>query len=390
MSLPTHIDAIEIFLGQIDTGLAVLDFDIATVLSVPAFPLEEAARLHALNTWFTKRSHTSEKNKVLFGKLNDETLNLIGTSPLGLMAIARVRNLFSSEDQKKLINVRNKYFQQLQNWPDLAVGDRTFLLCDDSYSKGLPLPLYTEEGSLRDDTYFEIFARHLVESVLAIDSLRGRILQHTSLLTTLLYELIKNTHDHALFTASGKGIDDSIRLVLARFYDLDSLQTHLDELKGTSLEPHIAYVKSLRKKWVSGTRSVTQKKYKGILEFSILDSGPGFVGRKIRREPVESDDIDVEYQAVLACLRAGHSTARNPNRGLGLTDVLRALRQLNGFIRVRTNRISGFRDFNVLRENTENPVESLLHDWKKGYSSKASAFAKIRGAAVSVLVPVEE
>jgi hypothetical protein len=62
---------------------------------------------------------------------------------------------------------------------------------------------------------------------------------------------------------------------------------------------------------------------------------------------------------------------------------------MNGFIRVRTNRISAYREFKIYRDAKESEVSGILHDWKKGYSTKASKFAKVRGATVSVLVPVE-
>jgi hypothetical protein len=136
-------------------------------------------------------------------------------------------------------------------------------------------------------------------------------------------------------------------------------------------------------------RSQTKKRFRGILEFSVLDSGPGFVGSWLRKPVDPQGDIDVEYRAVLECLRSGHSTARNPNRGLGLTDVLRALRALNGFIRIRTNRICLYRDFHMLPTARLSETEAVLMDWQKGVSSKPSALGPVTGATVSVLIPVE-
>lgn len=389
MKLPSNIAGIENFLSQITSGTRDGDLDLKSILNSSPFPLEDISRAQALNTWL--RLVPKDRRRVIFPDSCDsgETFKLISSTALGLLTIAHAREWFSKEDQKTLLTIRNSYFQQMQNWPDLAVTDTTIILCDDSYSKGLPWPLHDRSGCLRSDTYFEGFVPKLVDSVMRSDELRGAIMQQSSLLTTLLYELVKNTQDHALFKASGETIDDSVRLLLVRFYDLSTLEIPDNNSQNTPLEPHVAYIKALKDRPGTGLRANMTKRFRGVLEFSVLDSGPGYVGRKLQRDVSPEEDIDIEYQAVLSCLRAGHSTARNPNRGLGLNDVLRALRAMNGFIRVRTNRLSNYREFKIYSDSKESEVTPVLHDWRKGYSTKASEFANVRGATVSVLVPVE-
>jgi hypothetical protein len=386
MELPTSITGVEKFLSQIKSQAGDGSLNLDSVLHSSPFPLEDISRAQALNTWL--HSVPAEKRQVRFEADADVDFKIIGATALGLITIARARNWFSKEHQKILLSIRNSYFQQMKNWPDLAVTDQTLILCDDSYSKGLPWPLHDNDGNLRSDKYFESFVPKLVTSVMRSDELRGAVLQQSSLLTTLIYELVKNTQDHALFTASGAGIDDSARLLLVRFYDLATLKTPENTSVNSPLEPHVAYIRALKDKSVSGLQATTKKRYRGLLEFSVLDSGPGFVGRRLQRDVSDDEDIDIEYKAVLSCLRAGHSTARNPNRGLGLNDVLRALRAMNGFIRVRTNRLSAYREFKIYSDSRDNEVSPVLHDWRKGYSVKATALARVKGAAVSVLVPV--
>jgi hypothetical protein len=228
----------------------------------------------------------------------------------------------------------------------------------------------------------------LVGSVMHPEDLKGKIEEQYPLLTTLLFELVKNTQDHAMFDADGSAIPQSLRVFFSRFYPLSSLDVFVDKKSEHPLPPHLAYVKSLNPEDHSSMRSQTKQRFKGILEFSVLDSGPGFVGSWLRRRVDPAESIDLEYQAVLACLREGHSTARNPNRGLGLTDVMRVLRLLNGFIRIRTNRISLYRDFHLLPAQATTESAGLM-DWKRGLSTKPSVFGPVTGAAVSVLIPVE-
>lgn len=388
MKLPKNIYEIENFLAQPNPQSNDYELDLRSLVTSSPFPLEDISRAQALNTWL-KKVPVSERRVVTEDADLIEAFKTMSSTVLGLITMARARTWFPKNEQKSLLSIRNSYFQQLQSWPDLALTDRTFILCDDSYSKGLPWPLHDRAGHLRGDDYFYSFVPKLVSSVMRSEELKGSILQQSSLLTTLIYELVKNTQDHALFTADGKGIDDSVRLLLVRFYDLASLDIPKNDNVDSPLEPHVAYLKALQDKHATGLFAATNKRFRGVLEFSVLDSGPGFVGRRLQREVRADEDIDIEYKAVLSCLRAGHTTARNPNRGLGLNDVLRALRALNGFIRVRTNRVSVYREFKIFNDTRDNEVSPVLHDWKRGYSTRASAFASVRGATVSVLVPVE-
>ena len=377
MKLPTSIAEIENFLSQISAGVADSVLDLQSILNSASFPLEDISRAQALNTWFRKVPKEQRRPIFTAGASFEEGLKSISSTPLGLITVARGRDWFPADYQKALVAVRNSYFQQMQSWPDLAVTDRTFILCDDSYSKGLPWPLHDRTGSLRGDKYFEGFVPKLVSSVMCSDELRGAIMEQASLLTTLVYELVKNTQDHALFTASGAGIDDSVRLLFVRFYDLAMITIPSGDSPDSPLEPHVAYVKALKAKHGTGMRAAVNKRFRGVLEFSVLDSGPGFVGRRLQRDVSPDEDIDIEYKAVLSCLRAGHSTARNPNRGLGLNDVLRALRAMNGFIRVRTNRLSSYREFKIFSDSKDSEVNPVLHDWRKGYSAKAMSHIEV-------------
>lgn len=389
MKLPNSIIDLENFLTTLGDQDAGTDLELSSILKSSSFPLEDISRAQVFNTWLTMASPDQRRISFQNNAENNDAFKNISSTALGLITLSRARTYFNKEHQKTLLGVRNGYFEQMHNWPDLAVTDQTLMLCDDSYSKGLPWPLHNRSGNLRDDSYFEGFVPRLVSSVMRSEELRGAITQQASLLTTLVFELVKNTQDHALFDASGQGIEDSVRLLLVRFYDLANLEIPKNESDDTPMEPHIAYLKALKDRPTTGLLATTKKQFRGVLEFSVLDSGPGFVGRKLQREVGPDEDIGIEYDAVLSCLRAGHSSARNPNRGLGLNDVLRALRAMNGFIRVRTNRISAYREFKIYRDAKDSEVSGNLHDWKKGYSIKASKFAKIRGAAVSVLVPVE-
>ncbi|MFL9897926.1 hypothetical protein PQR71_07100 [Paraburkholderia fungorum] len=388
MNLPSTLDEFEHFITTLRSDARSFELDIPNVAQRSKFPIEDIARVQALTSWL--KAATPDETAAAFQKpvLSQDATSVLANSMLGLSLIILGRSAFRQGDRKSLRLLRNEYFERLHIWPDLARLDASYLICDDSYSKGLPAPLFNSDGFLRTGAQFSRLVPSLVDSVMKSSDLKGKIEEQYPLLTTLLFELVKNTQDHALYDANGSAVEQSLRAFFVRFYPIDSLNVVVDKKSETPLPPHLAFIRSFHLDDDSSMRSLAKKRYRGILEFSVLDSGSGFVGSWLNRTVDSTEDIEIEYQAVLACLRAGHSTARNPNRGLGLSDVLRALRLLNGFIRIRTNRISLYRDFHLLPAQTTNESNGLM-DWKRGLSTKPSPFGAVTGAAVSVLIPVE-
>ncbi|WP_031364593.1 hypothetical protein [Caballeronia sordidicola] len=393
MNLPRTIDDFEEFVSSISRSGAnfakTFRLDVSDVGNTAQFPIEEISRVQALLSWFRALSPADIGQILQITELPGDADHVLATSMLGLVLIILGRSEFRPTDRKALRSIRNDYFEQLRSWPDLARMDTSFLICDDGYSKGLPAPLFNADRLLKNDKHFEQFVPSMIGSVMAAEELTGVIEEQNPLLTTLLFELMKNTQDHALFDAEGRAIENSVRVFFSRFYPIENIAVVVNKKSSVPLAPHLAFIKSFQSEGAATMRSQTKKKFRGILEFSVLDSGPGFVGSWLRKQVDPQGDIDVEYRAVLECLRSGHSTARNPNRGLGLTDVLRALRALNGFIRIRTNRICLYRDFHMLPTTPLSETEAVLMDWQKGVSSKPSALGPVTGATVSVLIPVE-
>ena len=132
----------------------------------------------------------------------------------------------------------------------------------------------------------------------------------------------------------------------------------------------------------------------GFLELSILDSGPGMAARWLGR-PVDDIDPQQQLEAVLQCFGKGRTSTTSLGRGFGLWKVLTSLKELHGFISVRTNSIHAFKQFGYtsgigLEElpGGQRVQKEQLYDWKRGLSTTPSEYPHVRGTVISFLLPM--
>jgi hypothetical protein len=84
-----------------------------------------------------------------------------------------------------------------------------------------------------------------------------------------------------------------------------------------------------------------------FLEISVFDSGPGLVKRFMGKHWTPEVKIVDEVNAVKECLRKGSTSVddwKGSQKGFGLNEVLVMLSKLRGFIKIRTNRCSLYRN----------------------------------------------
>ena len=86
-----------------------------------------------------------------------------------------------------------------------------------------------------------------------------------------------------------------------------------------------------------------------FLEISILDSGPGFAATMRQSTP----DLD-ETALVARCFESRKSRKLGGNSGLGLYRILSAVKNLDGFIRIRTSTCEA--SFCALDEPDDNSI----------------------------------
>jgi hypothetical protein len=185
-----------------------------------------------------------------------------------------------------------------------------------------------------------------------------------------LYELFRNTHEHAVLDVAGNYLRKSIRGIHIRRHGL--AKDHLIEAVSGSA-PLVRYCQRLRPK-VGG-------KQIHIVEFSVFDSGPGLAARW-RKQAGREIGSEVEVEAIRECFRLHATTKQISGRGMGLPLVVDALRSRGGFLRVRTGRQSLYAD---LVENSGVPYGTPpdLRSW-----SNRTNMPFASGTLFTFLVPV--
>ncbi|WP_336863719.1 hypothetical protein [Pectobacterium brasiliense] len=197
----------------------------------------------------------------------------------------------------------------------------------------------------------------------------------------IFYELFINTHEHGSRSVNRhKWINPGNRLIYTYGINLsdDAINNYL--LNDEVLEE---YIKSLKKTSVSSRR---------FIEVSIIDSGLGFCGRWLadRSDFGSTLNIDDEYQIIKKCLKFRSSSTNNDIKGNGLPSVMASLTKLNGFMKIRSNRVSIYRDFNTTPYLFEESDDCDFLDWStRSYcDTHITEHAEVCGVSITILIPL--
>jgi hypothetical protein len=280
-------------------------------------------------------------------------------------------------------------------------SERQTLICLDHEKPSLPFDLYDPlTNHLRRDDEFESLFDDLLFSQRGAGFSSKRLQQFRLPLAVILRELLQNTDDHAKANFDGSVLKpNAIRGLLVKRI----LQERRVPTRNADKEPPVP-----------------------CLEFTIFDSGIGYYNSyrrqllrgQARGEPVQVGDrqadtirrfelgtevpMETEYAILLKCLERHSESAipdpRPGHRGLGLYEVLRALKMMQGMFEVRTGRIHGYRSFlqGELRLQLEPessdtrpgmPKASLL-DVPSKYLPRPTQQELVRGSLVRVVIPL--
>ena len=157
--------------------------------------------------------------------------------------------------------------------------------------------------------------------------------RHDLPLGQLLHETFRNTAEHAYLDLDGRIPPRGLRCIL-----IAARHTRPEELYPSALvsaeHPHTdQYFELLRDRANPKGRHLVY-----ILEISVLDTGPGFIATIAPHLDANAKDSD----HVAQCFLDHVSSKRGPNSGLGLGRVLSHVRELDGFLRVRTSTTEAF------------------------------------------------
>jgi hypothetical protein len=405
---PTSLEDMESLLGiPVAPVHRVLEFDPQRIRAEDGKLLVEASTVQWLCTW----------TRALGGRISIESS--AGEAPLDVLK--RISDtlpgaLLGMLDDKAvpampkvaLAHYKDAFFKRQRSWPDLNVHDRAALLCLDNVPPaiGLPVQLYppSPDSRVASRDQFEHLVDQMIKAVTAEANIRGAITSHRERLTTILHELFKNTHDHARTTVDRQPLSLSIRGPYARYYTSEQLSytapPTVTDAAGNEIPPPLNQAENYASYFVRPRPApvnnrllpVPERNFLGLLELSVFDTGPGFASTYLKAG-FAGASAQEQFEAVLGCFSTGQSSTGDESRGYGLWKVLRDLKELKGFIRVRTNRVHVYRDFAwfgnmFLQSDIAAPAERLM-DWRRGITQRITeGYPDMQGAHVSVLIPL--
>lgn len=407
---PSSLDQMDEYLNQAhaEPFSPTLLFEAERVRDVEQKLFLEGAAIQWLVTWGRTlggivRIAREDEEKPL-----DSLIRISDTLPGAIIGMLPEQNV-EKIPRQALAKFRDRYLKLQQSWPDLSVHAHAALICMDSMPPEFSMPslLYPDRNSFNvaDRGRFSIVTDKLISSVAYNQDIRGAITQNRDRLTTILHELFKNTHDHARTNTDRTPIDLSIRAIYARFYSADLLRKDLaskDDKRSESekisqlnqAEQYALHFLGIERQRPDGVRQKAPTNFVGFLELTIVDTGPGFAATYLK-EAFPTATVQDQFDAVLGCFQTGKSSTEDESRGYGLWKVLRDLKAMKGFLRVRTNKINVYRDFarfeKYWTKNVDDIVapEERLLDWKRGLTSKIDeGYPDMQGANVSILIPL--
>lgn len=252
-------------------------------------------------------------------------------------------------------------------------GSSVEIVCADHLGRGAPYLLYlsgqSNEPQLRPRENFRELATWLLRRTIPREYRPLFDAEASDAIGGMLFELFKNTEDHALSDAAGDLLNVSIRAIKTNHV---AATPEAIERIVESFPPLAGFSSSLR--------PPRDAAHTHLFELSVLDSGPGFATTWTKKS-LHLLSIEEEERAVRECF--GRGSAKGESRfGEGLPHVLRLLRRQQGFLRLRTGRLSLHADFSARTGGAEGPL--LTRYVPEG----EVALAPVSGSLLTILIPM--
>jgi hypothetical protein len=253
-------------------------------------------------------------------------------------------------------------------------GPQLEIICVDHINRPYPKTLYDVDdqggGSLKPETAFRDVGRLMLKATMPEGAKETFDTGLTSAIGDALYELFRNTDDHARTDVRGDHLGRSIRGIQARRHALSP----------ADLEKAVQHSPSLLN-YCRRRRPREGRAHIQLIEFSVFDSGPGLASRRLGHSRASRAE---ELTAINACFALHGSSKPIHGRGMGLPIVIAALRERDGFFRVRTGHHSLYADLGGEREIAFG-VPPTLRPW-----SGEGDLPQANGALVTFLLPLED
>ena len=195
-----------------------------------------------------------------------------------------------------------------------------------SKSREFEMPLYNSDEVVGAEKFLKI-TKKSIEAIMPGSQKRGLLdRSEISNISEIIRELFTNTHRHARSDVKGNYYKKNVRAVSFRFDSLSrERMQEISKSGGTKLALFIG-------DWLPKGNKVFN-----ALDITVVDSGPGFA-RRWSGLDVDELDFESEREAIISCFKKHQSSGLGASSGSGLNNVLKDLRSVRGWMRLRTGR----------------------------------------------------
>jgi len=312
---------------------------------------------------------------------HDQQISSLSQRLYGLIALLTSEKIVAKNSTDITLAARKEGISRLallqKNNPMSATRGRTIeVVAADHLGRSHPLFLYCRDKNnqikLRPRSHFIRMARYLIKQTMYSGK---EVVLDTQLIRAvgiLLYEAFRNTEDHALNDMQGNPLPISCRLFQASPID----SNHDNMVQITKEFPPLSdfFNRQIPK---SGHAHVN------CFSLSILDSGLGYA-QTWTKKPLSSLSLEEELEATLTCFLKGMTSKGHDRFGEGLALILKTVKKHNGFLRLRTGRLSLYYDGSD--EYEKNTLRQIFRTWS--FDSGDEALAPASGTLLTLIIPL--
>lgn len=266
-------------------------------------------------------------------------------------------------------------------------GRGIFLACFANAKNAFIHPFYSRgtSDSLRGREDFHTLAIQLIKTC-APSAMKTISTRGFSSISNLIYELFRNTDEHAQTDEFGDTYSRNLRGVMVKFISY-SAEAVSSEINSEDFSQNMFILRTLANQKTHKEEGGRQKSVKdaSFIELTVFDTGPGLVRRWLRKNMPDKDikklNISEEVTFVKKCFEQHETTKDGKGSGHGLDLVLQSLTELNAFLRLRTGRVCLVQDFSsVSRKKTG----FVPRHWLK----ERHELPLVAGASYSIIIPL--
>nr|WP_315475950.1 hypothetical protein [uncultured Undibacterium sp.] len=386
-----------ISLQEIETEYSLLGSDKAEIVRIPTSLKYgggigvSAALIQFLASW--SRQQSTPVLRLYPSPDTENTFQSLAREPHGMAALYFSQKIEDSNQESfspkhgLTFVVPQIVAMQSGDYQNTMHGRGIFLACFANARNEFIHPFYSKGSSesLRGREDFHTLAEQLIKTY-APSANRTISDRSFNAISNLLYELFRNTDEHARTDEFGDAYARNLRGVMVKFVTY-SEKAISSEINPDDIAQNMFMLRTLANQKTHKDEDGKQKSAKdaSFIELTVFDTGPGLVRRWLQKNEATKNTKDLhiedEVKFVRKCFEQHSTTKDGRGSGHGLTLVLRCLGELSAFLRLRTGRVCLVQDFSSL---SSAGAEFNPRHWLK----ERPELPLVSGAAYSVIIPM--